>query len=602
MTRRFEIYRNDARQHLALPLGFSWSAALLDWIWAFGLRLWAAGVVLILINLVSSVVLYANRAGWKSFAAAQLVQGLIAGFSARRLREMSVERKGFAYLCTVPAANGAGAIAKLLQLGGEPRPEWRARHLAGVPDFAPPRFRPFLAVALLTIRAAFRFRLVVTLLGLLLAVVFVLPGVIKHDGSAQGFTQILITYTLAVITALLGFTTLWIACGTLARDIEEMQLFLIASKPVHRWQIWLGKWAGIMAINLGMLAISGSVAYGLLQLRTGELSPAQQKKLHEEVLVARAGAREPSVDLRTDIATVLAERLKDPSVAAMDRAFVRKQVEESVRARQQVVPPGMLRRWNIELGSGARERLAGRPLFIRVKFFTSQSSSEGTVYPAYWEIGPPEGRRLRVENSLPAESFVEFGLDPAITADLIEPSGRLSVDFQNWNQQPLLFPLDDGMEVLYHEGGFELNYARGLLIIAFWLGLLTAVGLACSSFLSFPVAAFCSIAVLILGMSGNTLKQVVDQGGIIGVSTESGTVSEANLVNRISVAVYGNAKRIIDQVGGYSPVSSLSTGRSITWEELGRAFLVINVLVGGAVSAAGMTILTRRELAAPTKF
>jgi hypothetical protein len=174
---------------------------LLDWIWAFGLRLWAAGVVLILVNLVSSVVLYANRAGWKSFAAAQLVQGLIAGFSARRLREMSVERKGFAYLCTVPAANGAGAIAKLIQLGGEPRAEWRARHFAGVPDFAPPRFRPFLAVALLTIRAAFRFRLVVTLLGLLLAVVFVLPGVIKHDGSAQGFTQILITYTLAVITA-----------------------------------------------------------------------------------------------------------------------------------------------------------------------------------------------------------------------------------------------------------------------------------------------------------------------------------------------------------------------------------------------------------------
>jgi hypothetical protein len=134
---------------------------------------------------------------------------------------------------------------------------------------------------------------------------------------------------------------------------------------------------------------------------------------------------------------------------------------ESVRARQQVVPPGMLRRWNIELGSGARERLAGRPLFIRVKFFTSQSSSEGTVYPAYWEIGPPEGRRLRVENSLPAESFVEFGLDPAITADLIEPSGRLSVDFQNWNQQPLLFPLDDGMEVLY-----AAAFARGIHVVA----------------------------------------------------------------------------------------------------------------------------------------
>ncbi len=602
MTRRFEIYRNESRQHLAIPLGFSWTAAVLDWMWAFGLRLWAAGVVLLVVNLLLSVVLYSNRAGWKTYLIAQLIQGLFAGLAARRLREMSAERRGFAYFCTLPATNGDGAIAKLLSVGGEPLPEWRARAIHGVPDFAPPNLRPFLAVALLTIQAAFRLRLVVTLLGLLVAAVFVLPSVIRHDGSAQGFTQILITYTLAVITALLGFTSLWVACGTLARDIEEMQLFLVASKPVERWQIWIGKWAGIMTINLAMLGISGLVAYGLLQLRTGELSPDQQKKLREEVLVARAGVREPSVDLRTDIEMILAERLKDPTVAAMDRAFVRKQVEETVRARQQVVPPGMLRRWTVGLGDDARQRLAGRPLFIRVKFFTTQYNSEGTVYPAYWEIGPPEGRRLRIQNSLPAESFVEFALDPRATAEIVEANGKLSVDFQNWTEQPLLFPLDDGMEVLFHEGSFELNYARGLMIIAFWLGLLTAVGLACSSFLSFPVAAFCSIALLMLGMSGNTLKQVVEQGGIVGVNSETGTVTDPSLVNQLSVVVYGNAKRLIDQVGGYSPVSSLSTGRSITWGEILRAFLVINVVVGGTVSVAGMVILTRRELAAPTKF
>ena len=158
------------------------------------------------------------------------------------------------------------------------------------------------------------------------------------------------------------------------------------------------------------------------------------------------------------------------------------------------------------------------------------------------------------------------------------------------------------MEVLFHDGSFEVNYARGLLIIAFWLGLLTAVGLACSSFLSFPVASFCSIAILILGLSGGTLKQVVEQGGIIGVSSESGTVISPSLLNSLSVIVYGNAKALIDQVTGYSPVSNLSTGRSITGSELLRAFLIINVLVGGSISALGMLILTRRELAAPTRF
>ena len=41
------------------------------------------------------------------------------------------------------------------------------------------------------------------------------------DGTARGFTQILLTYTLSVITALLGLSTMWLAGGTLARDIEE---------------------------------------------------------------------------------------------------------------------------------------------------------------------------------------------------------------------------------------------------------------------------------------------------------------------------------------------------------------------------------------------
>ena len=602
MARHFEIYRDSSRQHLALPTGYAWAAVPLGWIWAAGLRLGSAAAAWLAAEAVLAVVLRANHADWKAYAVLHLVLGTILGFLARGFREKAAERRGFAYLCTVPAKDGPGAIAKLLSVGGEPLPEWRPRMLSGVPDFAPRPLVPFLAVVHLTIQAAFRLRLVVTLLGLLLAVVFILPGVIRHDGSAQGFTQILITYTLAVITALLGFTTLWIACGTLARDIEDMQLFLVTSKPIERWQIWLGKWTGIMAINLAMLAISGTVAYGLLQFRTRELSPAQQKKLQEEVLVARAGAREPSVDLRNDTETLLAERLKDPSVAAMDRAFVRKQVEEAVKARQQVVPPGMLRRWTVDLGPDAKTRLAGRPLFVRVKFFTSQYNSEGTLYPAFWEVGPPDGRRLRVQNSLPAESFVEFALDPRATAEVVEASGRLTVDFQNWTEQPLLFPLDEGLEVLFHEGGFEMNYARGLMIIGFWLGLLAAVGLACSSFLSFPVAAFCSIAILLLGLSGNTLKQVVDQGGIVGVDTETGMVSQESFVNQVSVVVYGNAKRVIDQVSGYSPVSSLSTGRSIRWSELFRAFLVVNVLVGGLVSATGMLLLTRRELAAPTKF
>src|SRR5215467_14062404 len=144
-----------------------------------------------------------------------------------------------------------------------------------------------LAIAGLTWKAAFRFRLFIVLAVLLLASVVVLPLLIRDDGTARGFTQILLTYTLTTVSALLGLSTLWLSCGILARDIEECQMQVVAVKPIPRWQIWMGKWLGIMSLNAALLGISGLSVFILLQWRATHLPAAEQKILREEVLVAR---------------------------------------------------------------------------------------------------------------------------------------------------------------------------------------------------------------------------------------------------------------------------------------------------------------------------
>src|SRR5215470_463805 len=128
-----------------------------------------------------------------------------------------------------------------------------------------------LAIAWLTWKAAFRFRLFMVIAVLLLAAVVGLPILIKDDGTARGFTQIVLTYTLSAISVLLGFSTLWLSCGTLARDIEECQMQVVVSKPIARWQIWLGKWLGIVSLNAALLGISGACVYGMLQWRATKL-------------------------------------------------------------------------------------------------------------------------------------------------------------------------------------------------------------------------------------------------------------------------------------------------------------------------------------------
>ena len=55
--------------------------------------------------------------------------------------------------------------------------------------------------------------------------------------------------------------------------------------------------------------------------------------------------------------------------------------------------------------------------------------------------------------------------------------------------------------------------------------------------------------------------------------------------------------KIIGLAKDYSPIDSLSTGRSITWTDLGLAFARIVLFLGGIIGLLGIIIFNRRELA-----
>jgi hypothetical protein len=57
------------------------------------------------------------------------------------------------------------------------------------------------------------------------------------------------------------------------------------------------------------------------------------------------------------------------------------------------------------------------------------------------------------------------------------------------------------------------------------------------------------------------------------------------------------ALNVINLVRRFSPIDSLSTGRSVSWGELGLAFFQICIVLSGILAAIGITAFTRRELA-----
>jgi hypothetical protein len=452
------------------------------------------------------------------------------------------------------------------------------------------------AIAWLTWKAALRFRLFLVIAVLLLAAVVGLPLIVKDDGTARGFTQILLTYTLSAITGLLGLSTLWLSCGTLARDIEECQMQVVVTKPIARWQIWLGKWLGIVTLNAALLAISGGCVFCLLQWRAAKLPADEQKVLREQVLVARGSARpqNPVADIDAETQKVLQERLKaSPELAgSADLPEVEKQIREQVKAVYQAVPPGYSREWHVDLSS-QRNSLRDRPLQLRIKF-NSAGGGTGRTFAGLWQVGDPQKTEpwQSERMSLSPDSFHEF----QVPANLLDNKGVLTITFLNLNDTSLLFPIEDGMEVLFPEGGFALNFARGLGIIFCWMALLTAVGLMAASFLSFPVAAFFSMAVLAVVLSSGTLADTVASGSV-GVGNDEKGIAGHSAADVILIPLFKGILDVVSLAKGFSPIDSLSSGLAITWGELGAAFGQIVLLLGGITGIIGIVLFSRRELA-----
>ena len=448
-----------------------------------------------------------------------------------------------------------------------------------------------MAIAGLTWKSAFRYRLFWILAALLAGAVVGLPLLLKDDGTAKGLTQILLTYTLSAVATLLGMATLWLSCGTLARDVEECQMQMVTVKPISRWQVWLGKWLGILGLNAMLLALSGTAIFILLQWRAGHLPPNEQKVLQNEIFVSRASVKERVPDIKPQIDKIVEQLMKNPRSAELGEGEIRRQVTENIEATNTVVPPGFPRRWAIDLHT-LPERTQNETFQVRIKFHAS-APNPATTYNTYWRIGPEDSPRAMVSQQLlPPDSFQEF----QVPAHMLDDHGVLHIDFLNANSASLMFPMEDGFELLYYENSFGVNFIRGIIIIFCWLALLSTIGLAAASHLSFPVAAFASMALLLMGLSSGTLQTVVEQGTITSYDSAAGGFGHSPL-DPIFIPMFQGLLRIIQLVEGFSPIDFLSTGRSITWTMLGLAVAQIVLLLGGVFCAIGIILFSRRELA-----
>lgn len=472
----------------------------------------------------------------------------------------------------------------------------------------------FFAIVSLTCRSALRSNIFRTLLFFLLLSVVLVPNTIRGDGTAQGYIQVILEYSLAFVTFLLSVSTIWLANAEMCNDVESGQLHMIVVKPISRVTVWLGKFTGVLFIHTVLLVISATAIFGFVfyQYKQQKFSDVERERLQNEVFAGRRVfmPEQPDVDQlvieeearRVEAAKVRGERLT--TLSGEDRATLRQQLKKEVLSNLGEVKIGTQRFWTYK---GLPKAEKGTPLFIRYKAFgdTPTSTNKQTLAYGAWLMrgmqpireqgGGDETKIIGYEpfyvTKMPEDilcgSPVEF---PADAEFAIHNDGTASFGFVNLSKdgKSIHFQTADGPKLLLKITGFTENYCRAVLVM--FLGLVALTGVACSFGAAFalPTAIFMTISYLVIGMASSYLAGTLITNLPPGVSRP--------LMEAIGEYASRLMLMVLIPLQDFSVSEKLPSGELVEYSQMGRLILMNLVLRGLPLFLLGAWIYRKREL------
>jgi len=188
----------------------------------------------------------------------------------------------------------------------------------------------------------------------------------------------------------------------------------------------------------------------------------------------------------------------------------------------------------------------------------------------------------------PNESlFIRFKYDVSmeVPAGAVAEDGSLAVAFFNvpLNNTVVIFPLEDGLEVLYKADTFTRNFVRAAMLIFLRLVFLAVLGTLSATFLSFPVCILLCLAIFFTGT-------------ISGFVIDSFDYLSDNMGAVYSYAL-GPVIRLLPEFDKFDPAGYLVSARLVSWVFLAKAAGMMIFLRGTVLLLFAVLIFSRREIA-----
>jgi len=450
---------------------------------------------------------------------------------------------------------------------------------------------------------AVRMKVVIILGVFLLVLVPALPFLLKSDNTYMGQIRLILTYSTYLTSFLLSVLTLFLSVATLNSEIKGQHVLLLDPKPVPRFVVLVGKWVGVMLINLALLIGMMGVTYGLVRY-FGRRRPGQPAAAYENVkaqlLVARRVQQPQLPDIRKWIDNAV-KQMKEKGMMPEKRteAWVRQRLYANFSKSAWRVPKNGTQKWVVR----GLPRFNGW-LVIRFKFLGDKGPHDHTLLCRFVvnESGQPVSVIDRPAPDAPPGFRVKKMYSFAVPSTAIREDGSVEIRFDNYDPQGIaaLFPFQGGLQVLYPAASLAQNFLRAGLVMLARLSFIAVLGIFASTFLSFPVGVLLTMSVFFVCHVRDFLfTDLIPKLYIFGSSmVPPGTPPHP--VDVFIRTVLNYFFLIFPSFGRYDVVPSLSEGYLISPWQLSHAFLYLTLVRGGILAVAGWYIYRRRELAALT--
>lgn len=420
----------------------------------------------------------------------------------------------------------------------------------------------------------------------------------QGDGvTLKSRIQTYLSHSLGWTGLVLSVMTILLACGALVQEIREKQIFMVATKPIPRWQIVAGKWLGIGVLNLVVLVLAYGVLLGFVWYLKNqpEQIAGDKDRVQAEVMTIHHLFPIDQPDWNARAAARIRELREQARWEDLDKQEVetrRQQIIREMKLRWRTLEPREIKRYQFTgLDERFVDRGSGQHLLVRIKP-ESSAGVDDVYFQADFMAGDPSEPDTLVAGSLPnfvVGRYHQFG----IPARSVNSKGKLYIEFANASfRNTIVFEGDDGLQLLHPIGTFHWNLFRAMIIVWARLAFLSAVGLLMSSFVSFPVACLAAFEILAVASAAGWLLDAVDW-------SSSGPAGDDSLwiFGPILRPMALGFVQLVPDFSRFNAIENVVSGHLVPmhWVLMSLATLVF--LQGLILLIVGAVVFTRRELA-----